>query len=846
MTFHFDNIARKLLSLEHRTIAKRLGFSEIKPGQLSYDDVCDAVKSLNLLSLEKNESDRNTFVTIAALLWEYAGADYPNLRDVLIHLLSRIGYAPSSIILDKEFRNSGKYAPLSSIFAQMATGINQQKYEVVIGNQKETLTAYQHSVSNSIRNNKITGVSAPTSAGKSYVLLIEATHALTVNKWDVVYIVPTISLINQVTRDFANYFQRLGVYDVEIFNSYNPDLVKTETPHVFILTQERAASAFTMSEKPFNKKTFLIIDEIQNIERISSGDSEMRSKILLDTIYDFRFLDNIEKIVVSGARIHQIDTLCKELLGDDCVDNTTDISPVLNLTYSIKKDKEHYYFKQYCSIIDAPNSVRISNPALIEGHGKKLYNDLYLQYLSNFISNLGDSVQNIIFTPNPATARRTALALTTNDKPMLNELQSLAEYLRDSVRSNYALAETISKGIAYHHGKLPQHVRKVVEYAISEKYISNVVCTTTLMQGVNMPAQNVIVRNPHLYIKSGVDVAELSSYEMANLRGRAGRLLKDFIGRSFVLDENEFLKSSDEYTQETLFEDSYKELSSSYSSIYNQHSEEIKNAISNKTPASQLPKSYAFIVTHIRQTILRHGKDARNRLDKIGIIVTDNEFASYENSLLGLQVPRAVCLKNRYADPVILNLLYLDKSLPVLPTDIKRGAEAKLSNVLKYLRDTDTFATLYNERIPDRYRKGKNRGVLCGTAIKWAKQTALSEILKAPYYNEPDKVDEAITLLQNTISYDLPMLLKPIYDAKDIEPTFITFLEAGANMPITRKLIEIGIPRETAIYLYDNIFGTLQMTSDDIYSSIITTITNNRDKIPFWVRVQLPMPLAQL
>ena len=825
------------------TIANRLGFSETQPSQLSFDEICDAVKSLNLLSLSKDDTTRNAFVTIAALLWEYAGVEYPNLRDVLIHLLSRVGYAPSSVILDEEFRRSGKYAPIKSIFAQIATSINQQKYEVIIGSHKETLTEFQYNVSNSIKNNKVTGVSAPTSAGKSFVLLIEAAQAVIENKWDVVYIVPTISLINQVTNDFSNYFRKLGISDVEIFNSYNPDLVKTDTPHVFVLTQERAASAFTMKENPFDRKTFLIIDEIQNIERISSGDEEMRSKVLLDTIYDFRFLDNIEKIVVSGPRIQQIDALCKDLLGDDCVDNTTDISPVLNLTYSIMKNRGKYCFKQYCSILDAPMSIPIVNSSLIEGYGKKQYDDLYLQYLSNFVSNLGDGVQNIIFTPNPATSRRTALALASEKIPLLNEASSLSEYLKTSVRDNYALAETVSKGVTYHHGKLPQHVRKVVEYAISEKYIRNVVCTTTLTQGVNMPAQNVIVRNPYLYINKGKSDAMLSSYEMANLRGRAGRLLKDFIGRSFVLDENDFLKSSDEYKQETLFEDSYKELSSSYSSIYNQHSEEIGSAVSNKTPVSQLPKSYAFIVTHIRQTILRHGKGAKNRLDKIGIKISNAEFRAYENSLLDLQVPKDVCLKNRYSDPVILNLLYLDNDLPTLPTDVKKGAKVKLSNVLKYLRDTDAFSALYNERITDRYRKGANRSILCDMAIKWAKQTALSEILKAPYYSDADKVDEAITLLQNTISYDLPMLLKPIYDVKGVEATFITFLEAGANMPITRKLIEIGIPRETAIYLYDNFFGTAPVETDDIYNSIITTIPTNRDKIPFWIKVQLPMLL---
>lgn len=84
-------------------------------------------------------------------------------------------------------------------------------------------------------------------------------------------------------------------------------------------------------------------------------------------------------------------------------------------------------------------------------------------------------------------------------------------------------------------------------------------CTTTLLQGVNLPAQNVFIRNPHLYVKKQKQSSELTNYEMANLRGRAGRLLKDYIGRTFVMDEDEFI-DSEGYEQLELFEDVTKEL----------------------------------------------------------------------------------------------------------------------------------------------------------------------------------------------------------------------------------------------------------------------------------------------
>ena len=71
---------------------------------------------------------------------------------------------------------------------------------------------------------------------------------------------------------------------------------------------------------------------------------------------------------------------------------------------------------------------------------------------------------------------------------------------------------------------------------------------------------------------------ELTSYEMANLRGRAGRLLKDFVGRTIVLDESEFEKTEG-YDQFSLFEDVEKEVSPGYGERFIEHKRDILDAV---------------------------------------------------------------------------------------------------------------------------------------------------------------------------------------------------------------------------------------------------------------------------
>lgn len=231
------------------------------------------------------------------------------------------------------------------------------------------------------------------------------------------------------------------------------------------------------------------------------------------------------------------------------------------------------------------------------------------------------------------------------------------------------------------------HVRRTLEKAIADKKINNIVCTTTLMQGVNMPAQNVIVRNPHLYIKKSDESAELSSYEMANLRGRAGRLLKDFVGRTFVLDESGF-EGLEEYDQMDLFEDTTLEIPTGYEEKYEEFKDLIHDAIDKNKYVDLEMQEYGYLVSYMRQSILRYGNAAKEKMHQVGISLTKEQVAAIIYKLETLEVPKSVCYKNRYWDPLVLNVIYKEliiKNLPSIPTE--RGAKTRLNEMLKFLRD---------------------------------------------------------------------------------------------------------------------------------------------------------------
>jgi len=83
------------------------------------------------------------------------------------------------------------------------------------------------------------------------------------------------------------------------------------------------------------------------------------------------------------------------------------------------------------------------------------------------------------------------------------------------------------------------------------------------------------------------------------------------------------------------------------------------------------------------------------------------------------------------------------------------------------------------------------------------------------------------------------MLLKPLYDIRVPENMFLRFIEIGAYKPISRKLIELNIPRETAIYLSENYFKNTKIRDEDSNESIINQVRKIHKTLDYWRQVQL-------
>ena len=306
-------VLKEWLEIDFYRTANKIGFSD-STKNVSEELVVQSIRCLDYETSVVEHPSVNYVITIIALMWEHTDKQAYDLRKIIVKFLSRVGYPTSAIIADKEFDQencifSSLESPLEHIYATL----NQENNSVDVCGHKYLLTKFQMDIWNSMDKEKLIGISAPTSAGKSFVILLKLLDKLCKEKFDIVYIVPTLSLLNQVAEDFNKNLNLLNIPNCLVSSSFVEKDNETQN-NIYVLTQEKAIAAFSDKRNAFLRPMVLVADEIQNIERIKE-DTDERAKVLFDTLNEFRYKENVNQIIISGPRIDDIERTGKNLFG---------------------------------------------------------------------------------------------------------------------------------------------------------------------------------------------------------------------------------------------------------------------------------------------------------------------------------------------------------------------------------------------------------------------------------------------------------------------------------------------------------------------------------------------------
>ncbi len=395
--------------------------------------------------------------------------------------------------------------------------------ETLVGKQL-FLNRFQKSVWDEALDAGWLSISAPTSAGKSFVIkkFIE-NEAIRLKKGIAIYLVPTRALIQEVENDFIHYFKAHNDHSTSVSSMPLTGAIDLDRFNILVLTQERYH--LLLISKPDLVVTLLVVDEAHKI-----GDRQRG--VLLQQVVDctVQINPNVKVLfasphtenpgVVLGAapgnvkkrelRVEQV-TVNQNLLWA-----TQQPRRPQDWCLSLLMDnKEHHLGSFRLPDRPQPESKRLPFVALALGKGGG----------------------NLIYVNSQAIAEKTAIQiyemLPTDSltATQLNEVAPLIELSRSTVHRSYALAKVLSRGVAFHYGNMPYLMRCEIERLFREGFISYLVCTSTLLEGVNLPCTNIFVRGP----RTGRGMP-MSPSDFWNLAGRAGRWGAEFQGNIICVD----------------------------------------------------------------------------------------------------------------------------------------------------------------------------------------------------------------------------------------------------------------------------------------------------------------------
>lgn len=478
---------------------------------LSEKEYLDIMRFADILSRDINYEGRNIAYKIISILYPFYKDD-EYYKFICNSVMTKLGNFPSlGLIMEKD--DAGRYDTPELLLDKQL----KEVYQKVPGTEK-IFTDAQYRLFEAIKDSNHFSFSGPTSFGKSFIMdafinyIIDERHGVD----NIIVLVPTRALINQVSKrlkvEIKHENYRVMTHPI-VPAMYRKDNAK----YVFVFTPERMIAY--LSEKNNPLISYLFIDEAQKI--IAKKDSRAPLYYQAISMAERKSI----KLFFASPNIPNSDIFLK------LFDKSTDECMVI-------KEAPVSQNRFFIDFVERKEKMftESGKDDIFEPFGN--YNNL-----NELLLYIGRDKKNIIYCNSVEDTINFALSFSKvlEDKKD-SRIDEVIKLIQEYLHKDYYLIDCLKKGIAFHFGKLPQRIREKIEELYEQKAIDYMFCTSTLLEGVNLPAQNIFILNNTIGLRKFTDV------DFWNLAGRAGRLSKELSGNIICvrLDSNKWnVKESD-------------------------------------------------------------------------------------------------------------------------------------------------------------------------------------------------------------------------------------------------------------------------------------------------------------
>mgnify|MGYP005796049511 FL=1 len=719
---------------------------------------------------------------------------------------------------NKEYRNSDFYEHFKELLDKEMYKIPNTENEYFIGKQKniyDKLSVYD-----------LFSYSAPTSMGKSYLIRKYIKNKVLENeRANFVIIVPSKALINEFT---SKLIDELGILlqqkKYKVIKS-SSSFFETDYNYIMVYTQERFL--YHLLKNPQINIKYIFIDEAHKI-----SEQKDRSAYFYKIIKLANERFNNPKFFFSCPNIPNPEIYLKSI------------------------DQERYYSPETSERI---LSTPVNQFKLIICPYKKcayIYNDLINDFIeinipNNFdnlllnVRHIGGDKFNIIYCNSKKSAVNLAkeYASNINSKPNENVLE-LVNDIKNMIHPDYYLANLLEKSVAYHVSYIPAIIREKIEKLYKNGDINTVFCTSTLLEGVNFPADNLFISlNNNDYL-----LKENNRSNFKNLIGRVGRIEYNLMGNVIMLADNEEIL--EKYKDACIKDIPVQELTLNTMLSSVRKNEIVNCLMQGKTILEKKSDSYDkynfaryimnallddiiddkvdslifkhFNLTKIQyETIKEQFKDKKSTVQE-DLFSTSDQIVSLDNAIKsGLTYPEDINYKNiknfllklynifnwgKYESLKDIGKIEKLSYYPVVLNQWMRGFGIR-NIIIEALKHSEKTKTVYVD----------NQIVEFTNSIE-QKNIVINNIL--------DEIENV--LLYKIANYFLKFSerLMKFYSTETLNNDWYEFLLFGTSNHVVIFLQKLGYTRETAVYIYHNLNNNLKINEKEVL--INKSIINNK------------------
>lgn len=653
--------------------------------------------------------------------------------------------------------------------------------------------------------------SAPTASGKTFLVLQWLiNHMRSAETRVSIYLAPTRALVSEIETNLAQLLGKAA--EIEVSSLPLPEKYDTAQSGgkklILVFTQERLHLLANALGEDIHVD-LLIVDEAHKI-----GDNQ-RGVILQDAIERLeRSNDNLKVIFISPATQNP-----EELLADapgtaktDAVDSDSP-TVIQNLIVAEQVPRKPKLWKLSIRQGTASQPVGVLELASSPGNLTKK--------LAFIAAAVGERGGTLVYANRAGDAEDIADLIAQLVPPIDGtdkELVELADLARKGVHPNFALASLVLKGVAFHYGNMPSLIRQEVERLFRSGKIRFLVCTSTLIEGVNLSCRTIVVRGP----RKGMG-HPMEPHDFWNLAGRAGRWGNEFQGNIVCIDPDDTkawpngvpIRSRYPIKRES---DAVLETGDGMAKYLERRAD---------TPFSELADVGRFeqVGAYLLSTYLRLGSIAKASFAKRH---NPNTIAKIDEQLAALagKIEIGSDIAERHPGVSALGLQSLLEAFRAYEKDVENLIPAPVESEDSY----DRFVTIMrriNEHLYPAFMPDGLIPLYVVIVVQWLKGFSLAAMIRKniEYHNThgwkfvlPTLIRQTMEHVEQVARFKAPKYLSAYMDIlhlqfreigrEDLIDTDLdigTQLEFGVSTRTLLSLMELGLSRMSAVSLYEKI-----------------------------------------